>query len=83
MRKIIFYHEDNDKQFLSLILKNLSAQYSVTLTGENAVITAGSGADLFIHESIGLQTVQSPDTILVFSEHCLPSKPLNIDASVI
>ena len=29
MRKIIFYHEDNDKQFLSLILKNLSAQYSV------------------------------------------------------
>lgn len=83
MWKIVFYHEYNDKQFLSLTLKNLSAHYSVTMTGENTVITTGSGADLFIHESIGLQTVQSPDTILVFSEHCVPSKPLNIDASVI
>ena len=83
MQKIVFYHEHNDKHFLSLMLKNLSAQYSVTMTGESTVLTAGSGADLFIHESIGLQTIQSPDTILIFSEHCIPSKPLSIDASAI
>ena len=83
MRKIVFYHEHNDKQFLSLMQKNLSVQYAVTMTGENAIITTSSGTDLLIHESIGLQTIQSPETILVFSEHCVPAKPLHIDPSVI
>ena len=83
MRKIVFYHEYNEKQLLSLILKNLSAQYAITMTGENAIITTGSGEELFIHESVGLQTIQSPDTILVFSEHCIPAKPLQIDPSAI
>lgn len=83
MQKIIFYHESREAQLLSLLLKNLSAQYAVTLLGESKVMTVGVGSELLLCEATDLHRVEAPDTILVFSEHCLPPTELCIDASVI